>query len=209
MCYNSSMNEQEFIRRCLKSDKAAWDEFVDKYSRLIYNYIHSVFKVRGINPSADTVSDIFQEIFLNLIKDNFYKLRQFKGKNNATLASWLRVVTINFCLDYFKKKKRDRLSLEEELGDSDRSLKDMLIDKGVSADQLLADRERLQRLSECIDNLSSQDKYFLEMHVYYGVSLKELQATLGVSRSAIDMRKMRIIHKLKECFKSKGFLLDF
>ena len=39
------MDDLEFAQCCANSDKLAWDEFVEWYSRLIYNYIHSVFKV--------------------------------------------------------------------------------------------------------------------------------------------------------------------
>ncbi len=202
------MDEQEFIQRCLRQDKATWDEFVNRYSRLIYNYIHSIFRIKGISPSSDTVYDLFQEIFLSLIKDNFHKLRQFKGKNNASLASWLRIITINFCLDYLKKEKKLSLSLEEDFGDEGFSLKDILADQRILADRLLTDQERVRHLSECIDNLSSEDKYFLEMHIYQGINLRDLKVTLGISRSAIDMRKSRLIQKLRDCFKDKGFQLE-
>ena len=203
------MDEQEFIQRCLRQDKAAWDEFVDRYSRLIYNYIYSVFKIKGESIPSDVVNELFQEIFLSLIKDDFQKLRQFKGKNNASLASWLRIITINFCLDYLKKETKPSLSLEEDLDSEGFSLKDILADRRILADGLLNDQERLQFLSECIDSLSSQDKYFLEMHIYQGINLGDLQVSLGIYRCAVDMRKSRLIEKLRDCFKDKGFRLEF
>lgn len=202
------MDEQEFIRRCLKQDKVAWDEFVQKYSRLIYNYIYSIFKIKGVSPHSDIVNDLFQEIFLSLIKDNFHKLRQFRGRNNATLASWLRVITINFCLDYLKRERKSTMSLEEDLTDEGFSLKDILVDQRILAGQQLSEQERLQNLYECMDNLSSEDKYFLEMHIYQGIKLKDMQVTLGISRSAVDMRKTRLIQRLRDCFEDKGFQLD-
>ena len=202
------MDEQEFIQRCLKQDRAAWDEFVDRYSRLIYNYIYSIFKIKGVSSKPDIICDLFQEIFLSLIKDNFRKLRQFKGKNNASLASWLRIITINFCLDYFKKEKKSDLSLEEDFNNEGFSLKDILADQCILADKHLTDQESLQQLYECIDSLGVQDRYFLEMHIYQNVNLKDLQTTLGISRSAVDMRKSRLIQKLRDCFKDKGFQLE-
>lgn len=202
------MDEQGLLRRCLRHEKGAWDEFVDRYSRLIYNYIYSVFKVKGISHSPDAVNDLFQDIFLNLTKDNFRKLRQFKGKNNASLASWLRIITINFCLDYFKMEKKPALSLEEEFGNEDDTLKDILADQRILADEHLIEQEKLRQLYDCIDILNAQEKYFLEMHIYQGIKLDDLQASLGISRSGVDMRKSRLIKKLQDCFKSKGFQLD-
>ncbi|MBU0549677.1 MAG: sigma-70 family RNA polymerase sigma factor [Candidatus Omnitrophica bacterium] len=203
------MNEREFIQKCLRKDKAAWDEFVEKYSRLIYNYIYSILKVKGIYPSPEVVEDLFQDFFLSLIKDDFRKLRCFKGKNNATLASWLRIITINFCLDYLRKEKHSTISLDYGPEEGKFSLKDILVDQRHRADVSLTDKEKLQHLYDCIRNLNSQDKYFLEMHVHQGINLDDLQTTLGISRSAVDMRKFRLIEKLKNCFKKKGFQLDY
>jgi RNA polymerase sigma-70 factor (ECF subfamily) len=202
------MNEQEFIQRCLRQEKGAWDEFVDRYSRLIYNYIYSIFQIKGVSPPCDIVNELFQEIFLSLIKDNFKKLRQFKGRNNASLASWLRIITINFCLDSLRREKKMTSSLEEDLNNQGSSLKDILADQRILADQALTDEERLGHLSECIDILNSQDRYFLEMHIYQGLNLSDIQVSLGISRGAVDMRKTRLIQKLRDCFREKGFQLD-
>lgn len=202
------MDEQELLRRCLRHDKGAWDEFVSRYSRLIYNYIHSVFRVKGSSLSQDTAADIFQEIFLNLTKENFRKLRQFEGRNNASLASWLRIITINFCLDYLRKAKPPLLSLDEEFGNEAGVLKDILPGRRIPPDAELLKQDRLRHLFECIDSLSTQDRYLLEMHIYQGISLDSLRASLGISRSAVDMRKLRLLKRLKECFKGKGFQLD-
>jgi DNA-directed RNA polymerase specialized sigma24 family protein len=42
-----------------------------------------------------------------------------------------------------------------------------------------------------------------------GLKPEELKEHLRLSRGAIDMRKSRIIERLRDCFRSKGFALDF
>ena len=204
-----TMGERVFIERCLNRDKAAWSEFLSKYSNLIYNYIYHVFKVKGVRASSDKASEFFQQIFSDLIEDDFRKLRQFKGKNNATLASWLRMVTINSCLNYLRKEKKVRLnSLDQEDDDQNASLVETLVDFSDTADELLVKAESAQHLTECIEALNRQDKYLLEMHIYQGLHLEDLQVTLGISRSAVDMRKSRLIQKLRDCFKKKGVIFE-
>ena len=204
------MDEREFIQRCLSNDKAAWDEFVNRYSRLIYNYIYHILHIKGMSPSSDFVEDIFQEIFLNLIEDNFCKLRQFEGRNNASLASWLRIITINFSLDYIKKTQKINVSsLDNELEvDNQITWKDALVDQQAIANEIVANKEQLDSLAECFEDLSSMDKYIVDMHIYRGLSIKELQVTLDISRTAMDMRKSRIMQRLRECFEDKGFKLE-
>lgn len=201
------MNDLDFVQRCIKGDKQSWDQFVDKYSRLIYNYIISVFKIKGYVFIRENVEDLFQEIFLSLTQDNFKRLRSFKGKNGCSLASWLRQVTINRTIDYIRRLK-PAVSIDEE-NDDGFSLKDTLVDNSADAVDIAGKSETMAHLVDCIERLNKDDKYFLELHVNRGINLEKLKLHFRVSRGAVDMRKSRIIERLKECFKNKGLLLDF
>ncbi len=201
------MNDLEFARRCAEGDKCSWDKFVDRYSRLIYKYIHSVLNTRGLTFTQDSVSDIFQDIFLLLTRDNFSKLKSFKAKNGCSLASWLRQVTINAAIDYTRKLK-PMVSIEQE-NEDDLSLKDILPDNEPLARDKISGEEKIFQLKDCIQGMVKDDKYFLELHLNRGLTLDQLKRHLKISRGAIDMRKSRIIDKLRDCFKSKGFKLDF
>ncbi len=200
------MDDLEFVQRCVGGDRQAWDEFIARYSRLIYSYIHSVFKTNNThNLTSDVANDLFQDIILSLVKDNFQKLRSFKGKNGCSLASWLRQVTINSTIDYIRRLK-PVVSIDED--NDDLSLKDILPDSSPSAPEKIGFKEKLARLKECIKILDTNDKYFLELHMNRGLSLERLKEHFKVSRGAIDMRKSRIIGRLRECFRLKGFALD-
>lgn len=198
------MDDLEFVQRCVKGDKHAWDTFIEKYSRLIYNYIHSVLKLKGSSFSQDNINDIFQDIILSLFKDNFRKLSTFKAKNGCSLASWLRQVTINFTVDYLRRLKT-AISIDEQ-DEEGFSLADLLASGGPSAKDSLKQKDILASLSECIDGLSRQEQLFLELHVNQGLGLEKLKQYFQLSRGAIDMRKSRIIERLKDCFRKKGFI---
>ena len=200
------MDDLQFVRRCVRGDKRAGNEFIDKYSRLIYNYIHSVLKIKGSTFTQGNINDLFQEIILSLVKDNFKKLSSFKARNGCSLASWLRQVTVNFTIDYIRRLK-PIVSIDEE-NDEGSSLADLLSSHSPSVVDTLSQEERLTQLKDCIDKLHNDDKYFLELHINRDLSLEELKEHFKISRGAIDMRKSRIIERLRECFKSKG-MLDF
>lgn len=198
------MTDLEFVQKCIKGDKQSWNEFIEKYSRLIYNYINYILKQRNSSLfTQENTSDIFQDIFLSLFKDNFKKLRSFKARNGCSLATWLRQVTINHTLDYARKSK-PAVSLEEEDGEQC-ILKDLIVDKAVSAEIKAGAEEKLLLLKDCIENLDIDDKFFLEFHVNRNLSLEAIKEVFKVSRGAIDMRKSRIIDRLRECFRTKGF----
>ena len=199
------MDDLEFVRRCVKGDKRAWNEFVERYSSLIYNYIHSVLKIKGRTPAEDNVNDLFQEIFLSLAKDNFKKLSSFQARNGCSLASWLRQVTVNFTIDYIRKL-RLLVSIDAETDDGF-SLAEILMSNSPSVTDVLSQEERFTHLKDCIDKLALDDKYFLELHIHRGLGIEELKTYFKISRPALDMRKSRIIERLRDCFKRKGFVL--
>lgn len=200
------MNDLEFVRRCIEKDSVAWDEFLHKYSKLIYNYIHSTLKIKGKNIPPDSIEDLYQDIIFSLIKENHKKLKMFKAKNGCSLATWLRIVVVNFTIDYLRRTK-PLVSIDEDLGE-DTSLKDTLQDPSfLKFEQEIAEEERKRHLSECIEELDVDDKYFLAFYIGKQLPLEELKSILGISQSAVDMRKSRLTQRLRECFKKKGFLL--
>jgi RNA polymerase sigma factor (sigma-70 family) len=198
------MNDLEFLRNCLKSDKQAWSEFILRYSRLIYNYIHSVLAVKGHSASTEQLEYIFQGLFHSLIKDNYKKLATYRAKNGCSLASWLRQVTINFTIDYLRELKPNvSIDTQDEEGFS---LGDLLVDLAMGAIEFLNDQDKRRTLRECISQLESGEQYFLELFLNQELTLDEIKDHLKINRGAAEMRKGRILQKLQDCFKKKGFL---
>jgi len=196
------MDDLRLVRRCLRREKRAWDEFIQRFSGLIYSYILSVFKSRASYQfKVNNIDDAFQEIFLLLTKDNYRKLKTYQGRNGCSLASWLRQVVINFSLDYTRNSK-PLLSLDQAYKDKGR-IKDFIIDQTVSAKDKLIEGERITQLKECISGLGNEEKRFLELHVNRGVSPDRLTKVFKVSRGALDMRKARIINHLRRSFRRK------
>ena len=202
------MDDLKFVQKCVNGDTHAWRDFIDRYSRLIYNYIYSVLKLKSVKQSAQTsAEDIFQQIFLHLRDNDFKKLRSFKAKNGSSLATWLRQVVINFTIDSLR-----RIKPAESLDEDDArgfGLEDILADDADSAREIIISEEKIGPLKDCIEILDTDDKYFLELHFNQSLALEDLKDILKISRAAVDMRKFRLISRLRDCFKSKGFQLDF
>jgi DNA-directed RNA polymerase specialized sigma24 family protein len=70
----------------------------------------------------------------------------------------------------------------------------------------IAGVEKQKQLFECIEELTVDDKYFLELYLHRGMPLERLSCVLRISKPAADMRKSRIIERLRSCFEKKGFI---
>jgi len=195
----------EFSQRCANGDRQAWDEFLVKYSRLIYSYIFSAARTAGKQLSPSEHEDIFQDIVLSLIDNDSRKLRSYRALNGCTLASWLRQVTVNFTINHLVKTGA-AVSLEEEnhLG---LSLKELIPDYGRLVSDTSSEKEHIGRLGECIDRLETDDRYFIELNLNQGLNLEEIRGHLKITRGAADMRKARIVERLRDCFKGKGVMV--
>lgn len=201
------MNDLELIHLCSQRDKSAWKEFIKKYSPLIYNYINSMLKQKKNELfTQENINDIFQDIFIALTKDDFKKLKTFTAKNGCSLASWLRQVTVNYCVDYLRRAK-SAISLDENI-DEEITVKDILIDESKSILNKLNMEDLLVHLKQCMEGLDIDDKFFLEFHINQDIPLETMKSIFNVSRGAIDMRKSRIINRLKNCFQTKGLILE-
>lgn len=201
------MCDLELVHKCSQRDKTAWDAFIKKYSSLIYSYINSILEQKKTKLfTQENINDVFQEIFVSLTKDDFRKLKTFTAKNGCSLASWLRQVTINYCVDYLRKSK-SIVSLDEII-DDELTVKDIITDKAISIASKINKEDHIIHLKQCIEELDIDDKFFLEFYINQGVQLEAMKDIFKVSRGAIDMRKSRIIYRLKNCFETKGLILE-
>jgi len=190
------MEDLKFVRRCLRKERKAWDEFIQRFSGLIYSYILSVFKSKTPHHfKTNNIEDAFQDFFIYIRKNNCKKLRTFQGKNGCTLASWLRQVVINFSLDYIRGS-RGHLSLDQAYNGKG-SIKDTIFDQSDSIKDKMIKQERITRLRKCVQDLTRDQRLFLELHLNKGVAVDKLARLFRVSRGAIDMRKSRIIEALR------------
>jgi len=198
------MDDLEFVRRCCLGQSQAWEEFLSKYCRLIYNYIHSVLRSQGNTADKDFVSDIYHDIIASLLKDRYKKLRGYKARNRASLATWLRHVTVNHCLSHLRKIRSADIPFNEQRHNG-LVLSEIIAFRSPSLHDQAAHDERLDQLTDCIQSLDIEDRFFLELHVRHGLRLEELKDYYTVSRGAVDMRKNRILARLRDCFKEHGF----
>jgi len=99
----------------LKRDGPAWNDFVHQYSGLIYHRIKTTLTIHHLDPSQHLIDDIFQDIFLSLVKDDFAQLRRFRGDHGCTLASWLRMIATRRTIDHLRKFNFPTELLEEPL----------------------------------------------------------------------------------------------
>jgi RNA polymerase sigma factor (sigma-70 family) len=106
----------------------AWAEFIDIYSPLILQVVHTV------ETGEDRAEECFLFVCEQLSANGRRRLRRFKPGGAASFTTWLRVVTRNLCLDWRRKELgRPRVFRSvSRLGTLDQQVVDCVYERGMS-----------------------------------------------------------------------------
>ncbi len=204
---NNPQQDRELIQACITGDKKAWDEFVEKYNKLVYNCIYRTLEAKGWALAPSLVEDLYQEVFLTILGNDFEKLKKFGWKNSCSFATWLSVISKNLVLDFVRKESKragKTESIDKEVdSESGATLLDMLKDKAENADEKLSQQDTIDLLKEVITALDENDRTFLDLLYYQEMPYEYIAELMGKSVDALYMQKKRLLEKLKDSFKKR------
>ena len=181
------MDERSLIEGMARGDRAAFQEFVERYKKKVY------FLALDMVGNAVDAEDISQEVFLKVFR-SFATFR--KG---AKLSSWLYRVTYNASIDHLRRKKIVPEPVGDEVLES-RSRDGAGLPSGASPDPALtAESSQLQaRISRALENVSPQEKAVFLLRHYDDLMLKDIASSLGLSIGSVKSYLFRAVRKLQK-----------
>ena len=148
-----------------------------QFKGLIRKYKSTIYTVCYIfSKDEDEVSDLFQEILINLWKG----LPSFQGQCDT--RTWIYRVSLNTCISNDRKKKRNRaipLSMDINLFE-DRD----------------ADTKQIKMLNQRISKLGPFDRAIILLWLE-NMSYDEIGQVIGISTKNVSVRLYRIKEQLK------------
>jgi RNA polymerase sigma-70 factor (ECF subfamily) len=186
--------ERNQLAGCLRREERAWKDFVEQYSSLIY---HTVKKTLAFQRSdaPQVVDDLFQDIFLSLVKDDFAELRRFRGDHGCSLASWLRMIATRRTIDYLRKSKLSAEPSEELLENYTTETPDRWLE-----------HEQSRLLARAIEDLAPRERILIDLFLQKGLAIKDVATILRTSVGAVYTQRSRIFAKLREALGKSGSL---
>ncbi len=186
---------KELLGACLKGEKPAWDSFVLQYSGLVYHSIKETLSLYHVEPRPDIVDDLFQDFFLSLVRDDFLKLRLFRGDRGTNLATWLRVIACRQTIDYLRKREHPATTDTDTLSPNHPDPSTSLIDQ-----------EQKKLVSRSLESLPPRDRLFIQLYFDQSLSPREIANILRVSINAVYTQKSRVLNKLRGDLRKSGAL---
>ena len=146
----------------------SFDKIYEQYGKMLYR---TAFLYLG---NTDDTEDILQEVFIKYLTAR----PEFNGSDHE--RAWLLLVTRNACRNFVKKSRKGNVSLEE-----------------YDAPAYSADRDERLDILRKVTALPPKYKEVIILFYYNGLTIEEIGALLGLSRSAVKMRLKRGKEKLK------------
>lgn len=153
-------NEKEFAR------------IVRENKRRIYTVCYMFSK------DAEQVNDLFQDILINI----WNGLKSFEGEKH--LGTWIWKVSLNTCINYTKKKKKEIPTLPLDVSFN--------LYEDTDDDSL-----QIRQLYARINKLGFVDRSIILLWLE-NLSYDEIGAILGISAKNVSVKLVRIREKLKQ-----------
>jgi len=185
-----------FIQGLVSGSSDHWNEFVDRFSRLIYKTFHA----SSFRFSKEEIDDLFHDFMVQVIKNDYRKIKLFEGCNNCSLQTYLRKVAVNLAIDRQKSLIRKRmLSLNIPSPSDDEKEVGRLIEapENQPAAPLLEEEE--SRLF--LQGLYNQDPAKLlvvVLIVYHRINREHLAEIVGTTRQNIDVIFKRTRDRIRD-----------
>lgn len=202
------LSDVEIVQSCLAGHPGSWDDFVDRFSSLIYHTIYSTLRRYAAQDAWEELChDLFQQAFISICEDNCRRLRSYQGKNDCSVATWLRVIVSRMAIDRLRKKELSTVPIEEDPeSDSVQGLAVNPADSTPLPDEQLENEQAtgffLQELSE----LPAKDRLILKLVYEDGLSPQEAAKIVNIKPGALYTRISRIKEKLRHKAKQKGLV---
>lgn len=163
--------DKELVQLCLEKDSLAWEAILFRYKKKIFNISYQ-FVGR-----MDEAEDLSQEIFFKV----FHSLEKFNL--DANFQYWIIRVAKNYCIDYYRKKRKER----EAMVDNMEQIINVL--KSVSTPHLvLEEKEKMDAIRNSINNLPEILRSCILLRNLYGYSYQDIARILNIPEGTVKSR---------------------
>ena len=172
------LGETELYRRWMAGDEFAWEQLVEAYSPMIYQFCLQFTQQPGL------AEEYTQEIFLKL----FRNLPQLAHHTN--LKRWLMRTTYHYCIDQHRRQKHERMYLRSIWLE----LKSLI--RGNHQERVAERSDGRRIIFEAVRRLPPDLRGVIVLREYLELSYDEIAETLQIPVGTVKSRLSRARHLL-------------
>lgn len=182
------------VEKARRGDNDAFEEIVNRYSRLIYN-----IALRSAS-SPEDAADITQETFLKAWRS----LSAFRG--DCALSTWLCRIALNCSCDHARSAKRHftmSLTVPEEEDGKEWDIPETNVH--ALPEEEIARREEIEAVRQAIAALPEDQRTIVTMRDITGLSYAEIADALELEMGTVKSRINRARAAIKNFLLQRNF----
>jgi RNA polymerase sigma factor (sigma-70 family) len=175
--------EIQWIQAILAGNKQAYAHIINKYKNQLYATILRMTR----NPHD--AQDLVQEAFVKV----YHQLDKYEGK--GSFSSWIYRVTINYCMDEFRKKryKMKQVDIDEEA-----------LANPNHPEVIFLKKEEHRQLEKLIQTLPEDERLILLLRYVNELSYQEISELVEMPLTHVRNKLHRSKKKMRETVKHEG-----
>ena len=183
--------DRSLLERCVERKPRAWENFVDRFMGLVLHVIDHTARIRSVQLSPEDREDLCAQVFLQIIKDDFAVLRQFRRQ--SSLATYLTVVARRVVVHTLMRRR----SAEDRAG---RAAAEQATAQAIipgaqpEMEQRFEDHDEIERLLQSLDAMEAD---IVRMYHLEGKSYQEIGSVVGISENSVGPLLSRAREKLR------------
>jgi RNA polymerase sigma-70 factor (ECF subfamily) len=178
-------SDSDLLKAIARKDTSAFKIFMTRYQERVYR---TVFRFTG---DPEITRDLVQDVFLKVYR------AAVSYTPDAELFTWLYRITVNHCINYLQKQKRDPLYKAEEQPIQTQSY-GVGFSHIASPESNLVKQERTLAVRRALDSLPHRQKMAITLLRFEGLSYREIAEILACSVSAVESLIFRGMETLKK-----------
>ena len=172
-------SDRRLVELVLAGDETAFEQIFERYKRLVASIASRYFQ------RPEQIEEIVQIGFAKA----YFELERFRGRHDASLASWLCKITTNACLDALRSQNRKSENLLCELSQTEIEILFAAASAGnENTEKSLVERDLAEKL---LSRLAADDRAILQMLDAEEMSVSEVAEITGWTNSKIKIRAFR------------------
>lgn len=157
----------EIVEGCKKGNTSAFELLFEKYKLFVFK---DALLMTGVKEKAD---DILQEVFVTV----WNSINKYNPKK-AKFITWLHRITMNRCIDYYRKDKELLSRLDDGTN----------MDKYSMTEEAVVNNDNHQSLISAMNCLGHKHRSTLILRFYDDLSYKDISDVLDIPMGTVKSR---------------------
>lgn len=187
----AGLPEAELVVRLVSGDATAWNQFIQRFGRLIRSRVADVARSFGLSDES-AIDDATADLFASLVANDCAAMRAFAGR--STLATYLSVIATRVATRKFVRQRS-----HARLQSSDAQALDQIASsRDADPSDAAAQSELREHILQVMAELPLKQREVLRLFHLEGFSYASISETLDMPLGSVGVTLLRAEAKLRE-----------